>query len=358
MGVDSSPSPAWNDNFTSNITRGLYLSTSPSDTSYWLSPSGNIAFGFYKLPCSVQHSSSSNCDRYVVGIWFVKSALKTLVWTANRNHLPLPKPSSILFTNQGKLVLQVTQDNKEEPLIPDLQEPISYAKIHDNGNFVLYGSNSQIIWESFDYPTNTILGGQKLKAGVDLVSRVSDMFNPGSGEYKLSIRQTDGLVAVHKFSDDGTYTHVVSKGFKGSIMNPVTLNLDKNTGNLFLVSSDDVVLGKLYEDTTQQPTQEEQKGMNKVFIYRATLDSKGDFNLFKERIDGNVSATNDKSFNLVPLWSSSHDKWTIGDYILFWLPCSASACFAGAICYLWWDRKKKSIIGNWKSSQGDLELGK
>jgi hypothetical protein len=32
----------------------------------------------------------------------------------------------------------------------------------DSGNFVLYNNSNSVIWESFDHPTDTILGGQNL----------------------------------------------------------------------------------------------------------------------------------------------------------------------------------------------------
>ncbi|XP_026451619.1 S-locus-specific glycoprotein S13-like [Papaver somniferum] len=176
IGVESS-----NDHFISNrIKRGSSLS--PNGTRYWLSDSGNIAFGFYPLPCT--SSSITTCiDQYVVGIWFVNSPHKTLVWTANRDDPPLSNLYSLIITEEGNFLLRA--DNKDKPLIDVHRhiQPVSYAKMHDNGYFVLYNAESQIIWESFDYPTDTILGGQVLKDDVDMVSGVS-LFNPGSGEYK------------------------------------------------------------------------------------------------------------------------------------------------------------------------------
>ncbi|XP_026390071.1 G-type lectin S-receptor-like serine/threonine-protein kinase LECRK1 isoform X2 [Papaver somniferum] len=112
-----------------NITRGSNLSLN-DPSPYWLSPSGNLAFGFYQW----------SPGQYVVGIWFVKSPRQTQVWTANHNDLPLRKPSSIHFTDEGKLMLRRMPDNKEKPLVPDIQEPVSYAEMHDDGNFVLHGS--------------------------------------------------------------------------------------------------------------------------------------------------------------------------------------------------------------------------
>ncbi|XP_026457954.1 uncharacterized protein LOC113358569 [Papaver somniferum] len=70
---------------------------------------------------------------------------ETVVWTANHKDLHLHKPSSIHFTDDGKLVLR-----------------------------------------SFDYPTDTILSGQKLGPGVQL----------SSGRNILYVQETDGLVAT------------------------------------------------------------------------------------------------------------------------------------------------------------------
>ena len=44
----------------------------------------------------------------------------------------------------------------------------------DSGNFVLYNNSNSVIWESFDHPTDTILGGQNLFDYTDfLVSSVA-----------------------------------------------------------------------------------------------------------------------------------------------------------------------------------------
>ncbi|XP_026400033.1 G-type lectin S-receptor-like serine/threonine-protein kinase RLK1 [Papaver somniferum] len=299
--------------FSSNITRGSSLSTSSNtnNTSYWRSPSGNIAFGFYKLPCSNNYSSS-NCtqDRYVVGIWFFNSPTKTLVWTANRNDPPLYAPSSILFTDEGNLILQMA-DNKDKPLLHDVPEPGLYAVMHDNGNFVLYGSNSRVIWESFDYPTDTILGGQKLQNGDGLISSMTS-FNLGYGFYKLSVRQADGLVDIHNMYGSrriGPFD-VVSYGRRQyRRRSPITLNLDI-TGKLSLVGSDDVVLRTLYEDANLYEKQGGHDGLevtdgstnSTVYMYRATLDLYGRFSLCKERIDGGNISDNGNSITLAVWW--------------------------------------------------------
>ncbi|KAL4596583.1 hypothetical protein ACB092_12G173100 [Castanea dentata] len=43
--------------------------------------------------------------------------------------------------------------------------------MHDSGNFFLYNNSSHVIWQSFDNPTDTILGGQNLSNGDELIYR-------------------------------------------------------------------------------------------------------------------------------------------------------------------------------------------
>lgn len=269
----SSISPSLNDaSFVPSIRRGSSISTW-NLSSRWLSPSGNIAFGFYKETCP---DSSPHCpDQYGVGIYFAKSKFPSMVWTTNRYYY---EQSLILFTTEGKLVLRTKSDNKEEPLIPNMQEPVSYAMMLDNGNFVLYGSGSKIIWQSFDYPTDTILGGQKLRSGVDLIS----------GRKKLSVQELDGSVAIYAKRSDSVYVSVISDALKGSLSRPVFLSLN-TTGDLYLVGSDDVVLKYLYRDKNQRRKQQEEGAKEGVYMFRARLYSAGYFSLYKERIDGHIS---------------------------------------------------------------------
>lgn len=56
-----------------------------------------------------------------------------------------------------------------------------------------------------------------------------------------------------------------------------------------------------------------------VYIYRATLNSGGDFNLYKERIDGNISTGYDSksSSSLVRLWP----KHGLSNYQIIGIVC-------------------------------------
>ncbi|XP_026430317.1 EP1-like glycoprotein 1 [Papaver somniferum] len=172
--------------------------------------------------------------------------------------------------------------------------------MHGDDNFVSYGSESQVVWQSFDHPIDILLGGQKLKDVVELVSSLS-LFNHGYGSYDISIRQSDGLVAIYY---ESTQVRLISDGFGNSINSPVILKLD-NTGKLYLVGSDDVVLRYLYPNNNQQ----HQEYDDEDYIYRAILESGGDFVLYKERFDGNVELNENSSSSVLAPSDEDSSVW-------------------------------------------------
>lgn len=104
--------------------------------------------------------------RYV-GIWYNKVSEQTVVWVANRD-TPLNDTSGVLsINNHGNLVLH---DNMTRNLNPLWSSNFSVsfnntsAKLLDTGNLVLIqsGNNNNVLWQSFDYPSNTLLPSMKL----------------------------------------------------------------------------------------------------------------------------------------------------------------------------------------------------
>lgn len=63
----------------------------------------------------------------------------------------------------------------------------------ESGNLVLVDSRNVTLWESFEYPTDTIVTGQRMPAGKSLRSAVSDG-DMSVGDYKLEV--TDGDVVL------------------------------------------------------------------------------------------------------------------------------------------------------------------
>ncbi|XP_038901984.1 G-type lectin S-receptor-like serine/threonine-protein kinase LECRK3 [Benincasa hispida] len=177
-----------------NVTLGSSLTaTQQTNDSYWVSQSGDFAFGFLPL----------GSKGFLLAIWFDKIDEKTVVWSANRDKL-VPKGSTTQFTNNGQLVLNDPGGNQIWMVSSSVStnRSVSYAAMLDSGNFVLVATNSEILWQSFDVPTDTILPSQILNMGEALVARYSET-NYSSGRFQL-LMQIDGnlVLSPHSFSLD------------------------------------------------------------------------------------------------------------------------------------------------------------
>lgn len=109
---------------------------------------------------------NSKNSKYI-GIWYKKSP-DTVVWVANRN-TPIHDPQGILaISSNGNLVL-LNQTNGtiwSSNMSRQIKNPV--AKLLDTGNVVLrdnFSSNTcegNYMWQSFDYPSDTLLSGMKV----------------------------------------------------------------------------------------------------------------------------------------------------------------------------------------------------
>ncbi|KAF2303585.1 hypothetical protein GH714_019683 [Hevea brasiliensis] len=116
-----------------------------------------FALGFF--------SPGKSSYRYL-GIWYNKISEKPVVWIANRD-IPISDTFGVLSINShGNLALN--SRNRAAPLwftnVSALPTNNCVAQLLDSGNLVLFHSRS-VIWQSFEYPTNTML--PNLKLGLD-----------------------------------------------------------------------------------------------------------------------------------------------------------------------------------------------
>lgn len=69
----------------------------------------------------------------------------------------------------------------------------SSASMLNSGNFVLYNVVSEVIWQSFDYPTDTMLVGMLLASGKQLFSSTSEA-DHSTGRFRLTNQDDGNLV--------------------------------------------------------------------------------------------------------------------------------------------------------------------
>ncbi|OWM91423.1 hypothetical protein CDL15_Pgr017341 [Punica granatum] len=207
---------------------------------------------------------------------------KTLVWMARRDDPPVPSYSTLHFTADGGLILQSTLDT----VIANPNETAVSASMLDSGNFVLYNSQQNITWQSFDYPTDTLLEGQRLPPGQQLHSAASDV-DPSTGIFRIRMQLDGNLVmypnAVVAVGNAYWATSTVGAG------DTVTLNL-AGDGLLYLMNGTGTYLKNLTERGLATPN----------IVYRARIDPDGIFRLYSYN-------TTEKG-NWSTVWLTTADK--------------------------------------------------
>ncbi|KAK9706596.1 hypothetical protein RND81_07G137800 [Saponaria officinalis] len=137
-----------------------------------------------------------NPKKYYLGIWYKDiPAENIIVWVANRDsplfsessYLKLGNKSNILLFNGGNFVNWKTHEsNGVNPLL----------QLLDSGNLVIREAGDlnpdNFIWQSFDYPTDTLIPGQKLgwnlKTGLDrFLTSWRGPDDPGVGNYTYNL---------------------------------------------------------------------------------------------------------------------------------------------------------------------------
>ncbi|KAL6909784.1 hypothetical protein ACP4OV_001443 [Aristida adscensionis] len=131
------------------------------------SPRGVFKLGFFSL-------RGAGGRRWYIGIWYANIwGDPKVVWVANRE-TPVAgeSPGVLALSADGRLVIcdgrNATVWSSPAPAREVAFTPLAAARLDDEGNFVLRsgGDNSTVAWQSFDYPTDTLLPGMKL--GVDV----------------------------------------------------------------------------------------------------------------------------------------------------------------------------------------------
>jgi hypothetical protein len=149
------------------------------NTTYWIG-SGDRRYwlGFF--------SPEKNSTKLYLVIYRWYLSYNDIVWVANREH-PFPSSSAavLTFNQDGNLVIS---DGSLLYVITNTSGGNdTYAKLLGTGNLILTNRDSQILWQSFDHPTDTLLPGMKIKTGKTgwpLTSWQSDA-DPAPGLFSL-----------------------------------------------------------------------------------------------------------------------------------------------------------------------------
>ncbi|VVA40617.1 PREDICTED: G-type lectin S-receptor [Prunus dulcis] len=255
----------------SNISRDSSLS--PTTNSTWLSRSGLYAFGFYRQG-----------NGYAVGIFLAGIPEKTVVWTANRDDPPVSNNATLLFTGDGLTLLAAEGQN----YFVKSSGSASYASMLDSGNFVLYNSGREIVWQSFDHPTDTLLPSQRLLSGNELFSAKSEA-DHSTGIFRLKM-QNDGNLVQYPVDTPDTSVYAFYSSLTVGQGENVTLNFGAD-GHLYLLNRNVTNIRNITDGGL--PTDE-----GKLYLMR--IDVGGIFRLYSHDLKKNAIWSVE--------WESSKDK--------------------------------------------------
>ena len=164
------------------ISKGTSLSVEKPDIL--TSPNGDFSAGFYSV----------GENAYCFAIWFSNS--RTVVWLANRDQPVNGKRSKLSLLNTGNLILtDATKLNVTVWATNTVSLSSVQLFLNNTGNLVLR-NKERVLWQSFDFPTDTLLPEQLLTRKTKLVSSRSQT-NISSGFYELSFDNDSYLRVVY-----------------------------------------------------------------------------------------------------------------------------------------------------------------
>ena len=167
-------------------------SNSIIDGETLVSAGGSFELGFF--------SPGSSNNRYL-GIWYGKSLVPVVVWVANRDGPLSNKLGALNISSQGVLTIYSSTNDIVWSSNPSRTAEDPVAELLESGNLVVREGNDNnpdnFLWQSFDYPCDTLLPGMKL--GFNLVTRLDRFLSswnsdedPARGEFTFLVDPNNG----------------------------------------------------------------------------------------------------------------------------------------------------------------------
>ncbi|XVF36871.1 hypothetical protein REPUB_Repub19eG0096000 [Reevesia pubescens] len=116
-----------------------------------------------------------------------------IIWSASRD-CPISSSGEMDLTVEGISIAD--PDGNLKWSTPQLQATVYALLLTEMGNLVLLDQFNGSLWESFHYPTDTVVIGQRLSVGANLSSAVSES-NLSTSDYRFMIGASDAILQWH-----------------------------------------------------------------------------------------------------------------------------------------------------------------
>ncbi|XP_057728534.1 G-type lectin S-receptor-like serine/threonine-protein kinase At4g27290 isoform X2 [Arachis stenosperma] len=224
------------------VNDSIGLSQYMSDGETLVSKNGLFELGFFR---------PGNSTKCYLGIWYKKMAMHAVVWVANRvdpingfsGKLTMDNTGNLILKNNGSVVWSTA--SQREP-----QNPV--AQLMDSGNLVIWNGggaeSDDILWQSFDYPTDTYLPGMKigrdLRNGSDWrLTSWKSVDDPSPGDFSWGLALSDYpefaiMNGTKKFSRIGPWNGMYFSGLPNvSVDSVIEFNYVANQNEIYYTSS-------------------------------------------------------------------------------------------------------------------------
>lgn len=173
----------------------LEIGQSITDGQTLVSAGEDFVLGFF--------SPGNSTNRYV-GVWYYKVPEQTVVWVANgRNPIPNKNSGVLTITRDGSFMILDSSRGSSFLLANGSSLKNPSAKILDTGNLVFGetnpdGNEGKILWQSFDYPTDSFLPYMKLVLNKStgenhVLTSWRSAEDPAPGEYAFGLDTNDNI---------------------------------------------------------------------------------------------------------------------------------------------------------------------
>ncbi|XP_052136673.1 putative receptor protein kinase ZmPK1 [Oryza glaberrima] len=148
-----------------SLLRGASIAVEDHATDVLLSPDGTFGCGFYVVSPTV----------FTFSVWFARAADRAVVWSANRGRPVHSKRSRLKLNGRRRALVLTDYDgevvwNSTVSANATATATAARARLHDSGNLAVEDASGNVLWQSFDHPTDTLLPTQRIAAGEAMVS--------------------------------------------------------------------------------------------------------------------------------------------------------------------------------------------
>ncbi|KAJ0021557.1 hypothetical protein Pint_31403 [Pistacia integerrima] len=202
----------------------------------WVSQNGVFAFGFLDFS-----SKDGFVDGYGVGVRYnLGDKVANLpIWTVGGG-LRVPENSTIRLNMDGRMVLVENPSGLIVWSSNTSSLGVQKATLLNSGNLVLIGNGENVVWESFNSPTNTLLPGQSFRFPQSLRAPSTKSI---TSYYNFVIRRSGELALV--WENNVTYWRAHLRPYDGVIKEArfdssgVLVLLDASDKTIWSISSKD-----------------------------------------------------------------------------------------------------------------------